>query len=51
VRADLRPFFEEAHGKLALVLGGELSEADRPGEACGAAADDHDVVLHRLPLG
>ena len=32
------------------LLGGELLQPDRGGEARRAAADDHDVVLHRLAL-
>ena len=40
VRADLRALLEHADGHLALLLGGELLQADRRGEARRAAADD-----------
>ncbi|ABA50132.1 hypothetical protein BURPS1710b_1868 [Burkholderia pseudomallei 1710b] len=48
VRADLRALFEHAHADFRTFLGGELLEPDGRRQACGAAADDHDVVFHRF---
>ena len=48
VRAGLGAFLEHHHRHLVLAFGGELLQADRGGQARRPAADDHDVVLHRL---
>ena len=45
--ADLAAFLDQADGG----LGVELLQADRRGEAGGAAAYDHHVELHCLPRG
>ena len=44
VRADLGAFLEQADRNVRR----DLLRADRGGEAGGAGADDHDVVLHRF---
>ena len=48
MRPDLRAFFQYAHADLDAFLRRQLLQADRRGQAGRAAADDHDVVFHRL---
>ena len=48
VRAGLRALLEHARPRLLALLGGELLQADRRGQAGRAAADDDDVVFHRF---
>jgi hypothetical protein len=51
VRADLRSLLDHAHGELAARGRRQLLQPDRRGEARGAGAHDHDVVLHRFAIG
>ncbi len=46
--ADFAAFFQHAHGHFLALFRGQLLQADRGRQACRAAADDHDVVLHRF---
>ena len=48
--AYFRCLLEEADGDFVACRLFELLEADRGGEARGAAADDDHVVLHAVPL-
>ncbi|CAB3730136.1 hypothetical protein LMG27174_05714 [Paraburkholderia rhynchosiae] len=48
MRPDLRAFFQYADAKLDALVRRQLLQADRRGQASRAAADDHDVVFHRL---
>jgi hypothetical protein len=48
VRADLRAFFDQADVDLAAFVRSELFEADRCGEAGGAAAYDQHIVFHHF---
>jgi len=48
VGAGLAALFEHDHRQLGAGRGGPLLEPDRRGQAGRAAADDHDVVVHRL---
>ncbi|MPN56785.1 hypothetical protein SDC9_204477 [bioreactor metagenome] len=49
--ADFRALLEQADRQL--TTGGRrlLLDADRRGQPRRAAADDHDVVLHRIAIG
>jgi len=44
--ADLGALFQDADADLVTMFGGKLFQPDRGGQPRGAAADDHDVILH-----
>jgi len=48
VGADLAAFFQHADVHVLAFFGRQLLEADRRRQAGRAAANDHDVVFHRL---
>jgi hypothetical protein len=48
VRAGLGAFFEHHDGKLRSLFGRQLFQANRGGQAAGAAAHHDHVVFHRL---
>ncbi len=51
VGADLGSLFQLGDGDLRPLRSRQLLQADRSGQAGGAPADDHHVVLHGLPGG
>ena len=51
VRANLGALVQQTDADLFAVLGLELLEADRGGQACRASADDDDVVLFGVSGG
>ncbi|CAD6533696.1 hypothetical protein LMG24235_02725 [Paraburkholderia sabiae] len=48
MRPDFRAFFEHADANFDAFFGGALLQANGRGQAGRAAADDHDVIFHRL---
>ncbi|MNT30032.1 hypothetical protein D3C72_1658040 [compost metagenome] len=46
MRAQFAAFFQHADGHFLALFSGQLLQADRRGQACGATADDHHVILH-----
>jgi hypothetical protein len=46
MRAHLRAFFEDAHGDVSAMLGGELFETNGRRQTRRPGADDHHVILH-----
>jgi hypothetical protein len=51
VGADFRTFFQQADGNLLAGRFGQLLDADRRRQPRRAAADDHDIVFHRIAIG
>ena len=48
--ADFRAFFQQADGNFLPGLLGQLLDADRRRQPRRAAADDHDIVFHRIAI-